>query len=96
MHDMHVQTDDVNENIDLRDELSKFWTIESVEDDLNDAVIEQLTSNISFNGKRYVTKLPFKSEHDMLPDNFEMCKQRLRSLKKRLTIIRNFWTNMMK
>ena len=68
----------------MRDELSKFWTIESVEDDLNDAVIEQFKNNISFNGKRYVTKLPFKSEHDMLPDNFEMCKQRLKSLKKRL------------
>ena len=78
-HVMRIHSENVNKNIDLRDELSKFWTIESVEDDLNDAVIEQFK-----NGKRYVTKLPFKSEHDMLPDNFEMCKQRLKSLKKRL------------
>ena len=31
-----------------------------------------------------MTKLPFKPDHDLLPDNYEICKNRLINLKKRL------------
>ena len=35
-------------------------------------------------GTRYVTKLPFKPDHEPLPDNFKVSKTRLESLKGRL------------
>ena len=36
------------------------------------------------NGTRYATKLPFKTDHDLLPYNFEVAKTRLQNLKQRL------------
>ena len=36
------------------------------------------------NGTRYATKLPFKTDHDLLPYNFEVAKIRLQNLKQRL------------
>ena len=32
------------------------------------------------NGTRYVVKLPFKPDHELLPDNYNVCKGRLKSL----------------
>ena len=36
------------------------------------------------NGIRYVAKLPFKPDHELLQDNFGVCEGRLKSLKNRL------------
>ena len=32
-----------------------------------------------------MTKLPFRSGHEFLPNNFSVCEQRLKKLKNRLT-----------
>ena len=37
------------------------------------------------NGARYVTRLPFRLDHNKLTDNFEISKKRLKSLQKRLS-----------
>ena len=39
---------------------------------------------MTFNGTRYVVEIPFKSNHDTLPDNYQLCERRLGRLKKRL------------
>jgi hypothetical protein len=36
------------------------------------------------NGTRYVVKLPFKPDHELLPDNYNVCERRLKSLTSRL------------
>ena len=47
-------------------------------------VTRKFEQDITFNGESYVTKLPFKPDHDSLPDNFKKCEIRLQNLKGRL------------
>ena len=72
-----------DENKLLREELNRFWEIETIGKS-EENVIYQFENEIQFNGTRYVTKLPFKTDHDLLPDNFEVAKIRLLNLKRRL------------
>ncbi|XP_065662754.1 uncharacterized protein LOC136085381 [Hydra vulgaris] len=46
--------------------------------------MNQFEKEITFNGKRYVTKLPFRPNHVMLSDNFNIAKKRLENLHKKL------------
>ena len=64
--------------------MNAFWTIESVNNPEND-VLNQFKRDIYFNGDRYVTKLPFKPEHDFIPDNYLASVNRAFALKKRLS-----------
>ena len=50
----------------------------------NECVVHQFENDIKYNGERYVTKLPFRPDHDLLPKNLEVCKARLKNLKHRL------------
>ncbi|XP_057292161.1 uncharacterized protein LOC130614736 [Hydractinia symbiolongicarpus] len=68
------------ENTILRDELNKFWQIESIGDGENENVLSSFKQTLEFNGERYVTELPFRPDHDKLSDNFAVLKQRLDSL----------------
>ena len=43
-------------------------------------VCENFEADISFANNLYEVKLPFRSEHDMLDDNFLLCKSRLKNL----------------
>lgn len=64
---------------DLRQDLERFWKVESVQD-AEDCVIHKFEKDISFNGERYVTKLPFRPDHPPLPDNEFVCTRRLKSM----------------
>lgn len=68
----------------LREDLSKFWSVESVGSSGEDSVVNSFEKDITFNGHRYVTKLPFRPDHDILPDNFQTSFERLQKLKHRL------------
>lgn len=69
-------------NSALRETLDKFWTVEEVNS--KEDVVTRFQNDIFHNGSLYVTKLPVRPDHDPLPDNFEVCKGRLKGLKKRL------------
>ena len=60
----------------LRDHLDKFWATESIGPG-SDQVVTDFQSNIVHDGTRYVTKQPFKPDHEPLPDNFKVSKTRL-------------------
>ena len=47
-------------------------------------VINQFEKDIVFNGERLVTRLAFKEDHDLWPDNFKTCQARLINLKRKL------------
>ena len=49
-----------------------------------DNVVDQFEDEIVHDGTRYITKLPFKPDHEVLPDNFNVCQGRLKSLKSKL------------
>jgi len=67
----------------LRNDLKRFWEVESMTSS-QDCVVHQFEKDISFNGERYVTKLPFRPDHSDLPSHFEISKARLSSLRRRL------------
>ena len=79
---METQCEMTAETDNLRKDLARFWNVEEIGSD--NCVISKFEKDISFDGTRYVTKLPFKEDHDCLPDNFDVAKQRLSSLKTRL------------
>ena len=82
-HQMKVEVQTVDS--DLVAKLNKFWQIEQAgADDDRDGVVGQFSRDIFHDGERYVTKLPFRPDHDTLPDNFSTCLNRLDSLEKRL------------
>ena len=61
--------------------MPKFWDLESVvvsKDEFD--VCKNFEADIYFANNRYEVKLPFKSEHGMLDDNFLLCKSRLKNL----------------
>ena len=62
------------------EQLSKFWDIESLDLIGNDLVYDEFKENVVHNGERYQVSLPFMEGHPLLPDNFLLSKQRLKSL----------------
>ena len=51
----------------LRKELGKFWEIEGVVGELD--VYENFQNEVKFDDTIYITSLPFKVNHDALPDS---------------------------
>ena len=82
-HLLRSVVEQVEENGVLKQELQKFWEIESVGSATSD-VVSKFEEDIIHNGTRYVVKLPFKPDHDLLPDNFNVCERRLKALKTHL------------
>ena len=81
---MKCNVEGSDESDKLNKALSRFWDAESIWTS-KDNVINQFEKDIYHNGTRYVTKLPFKPDCYPLPDNFTVCENRLKSLKRRLT-----------
>ena len=47
-------------------------------------ILEAFEKNLSFEDGKYLVHLPWKEQHELLPDNFENCVARLSSQLKRL------------
>jgi len=71
------------ENDVIKYQLGRFWDIESV-GNKETSVIDEFENHIYHNGSRYVTKLPFKPDHDPLCDNYVVSQRRLQSTVKKL------------
>ena len=75
-------------NIDYsnRDTDGNFWNLETIgvkENELSDYGKYENLLTINSEG-RYETKLPFNENHELLNDNYELCKNRLLHLHKKL------------
>jgi len=77
-HSMKCTVDDDDH---LRNDLKRFWSIECVNDD---SVVDKFKTDITFDGDRYIAKLPFRPEHGDLSDNFRISKKRLENLRPKL------------
>jgi hypothetical protein len=82
-HLLRASVEQSESDISLRQELDKFWNVESI-GTKTDSVVDQFENDIIHDGTRYITKLPFKPDHEVLPDNFKVCEGRLKSLKNKL------------
>ena len=76
----------IDEDSDIERKLEKFWNLESIgilenEKHSQDHFIESIYLNEE---NRYETKLPFKEDHDLLHDHFELCQKRLEKLHEKL------------
>lgn len=67
--------DDYN---DLKFDLKRFLEVESLRME-NECVVIKFENEIVHNGTRYVTSLPFKPDHEPIPDNFDVYKHRVKS-----------------
>ena len=73
----------INENIrnikkNVFEDFNKIKKLESSE------LVNQFKDNLSFENEHYSTKLPLKEFHDVLPDNYQLAKNRFISLKSQL------------
>ena len=60
----------------LREELNRFLDIETVRKS-EENVIYQFENEIKFNVTKYVCKLPFKTDHDLLTNNYEVANYKI-------------------
>ena len=74
-------THKIDDDLNLKDSIQKFWEVENVGVDEHPLYENFKKKNISFDGERYVTALPFKPFHKPLPDNYTLSKHRLSILK---------------
>ena len=71
----------------LTSELRRFWDYESLGiQDQSLSLYDKFVAEVEFVEGRYQVRLPFKEDHELLPDNFVLCKSRLASLMKRLNL----------
>ena len=72
-------------NKTLNSQLTKLWEVDSSRTFENEVFnFKTFTDLLKFDGKNYVTKLPFKNTEDWIPDNYQLCFKRLESLKRSL------------
>jgi hypothetical protein len=68
--------------------LKRFWEVESVSSDSIDPEIpskqQYFVQNIRFTGARYAVGLPWKGNDHNIEDNYELCRNRLKSLHQKL------------
>ena len=77
------QPEKIVEGNDLREELQKCWNVKNIEP-IQSKVADKFKDDIVYSGMRYVVRLPFKPDHDILPDNYQVSIGRLQSLKTQL------------
>ena len=68
----------------LDQQVHKLWDLETIGIIDNDSVHDEFLRNLKNENKRYTVSLPFRRHQDVLPDNFDLCVNRLESLLKRL------------
>ena len=67
----------------LRQDLQKFWNVEEISSSA-ECVVNQFQKDITHDGTRYITELPFKPDHESVSDNYIVCKQRWQSRRRSL------------
>ena len=65
--------------------IERFWDLDTIEIvEKERSVYENFLDDISFHDNRYEVRLPFKEDHPMIEDNYELCKKCLSQLKRQL------------
>ena len=81
----HVLKIESTQMRDMKDDLQKFWDLETLGiKEHETSVYDKFSNDITFTGERYQAKLPFKDNHPMLPDNYTVKLRRLTTTIKKL------------
>ena len=64
----------------------KVWTSETLATGLlENNVLKKFNNEVDFTENWHQVKLPYKENHEILEDNFKLCKHRLKNLTRKLT-----------
>ena len=78
----------------LERDVQVLWDLETLGITKSDGVYEEFVDNITFNGKRYSVKLPWKEGRDVLDSNYELSLSRMkgqvRKLRKEPEVLREY------
>ena len=77
----------IDQEHNLEESIKKFLQLDSIGITNNHEgvdLIECFNETMLFDGKHYIVRLPWKQDVGLLPDNYQVCKRRLKSLLKRL------------
>ena len=83
---MREASEPISQTQELNKAMNKFWDIESLginRNEISDSeipVLEKFESEIKFREGKYEEKFPFKGNHEVLGDNFNLCKNRSKAL----------------
>lgn len=79
MHSMKICNEVITEIMKLSETMNKFWDLEALGIKPGEqSVYEKFTEDIKCVNGRYEVKLPFKEHHDILHDNYNLAKTRLK------------------
>ena len=93
-HVLKCEVEHVDSNTILNEHLDRFWTLETFdrldsesETETENDIHSEFRKNLKFDWEegRYCTDLPFKEDHDLLPDNYSRSLKRLSGLNNRFT-----------
>ena len=75
----------VTQDATLKEELSKLWNYETLGIKSEERTLyDSFADHVKFKNGRYEVSLPFKEVHEVIPDNFSHCAQRLKAKLKQL------------
>ena len=70
-------------NHPLSEKIKRFWDLDTIAIvEKEKSVYEKFLDDVSFHDNRYEVRLPFKEDHPVTEDNYELCKKRLPQLMK--------------
>ena len=76
-HNYIESTQENNCDEKLNNLVTRFYDVENFGINDNNSVVTKFQKELSFNGKRYVCKLPIKPYHEFIPDNHSNAIRRL-------------------
>ena len=82
LFNLNLLSEDKHET--LTNVMNKFWNIDNLGVQNEVDVLKKFENELTFNGKRYVVKLPLKPHRDQLPDNYSLAMRRLKILLSKL------------
>ena len=66
----------------LSEKVESFWNLESLGIKTEDTMLEDFQKTVTFNGERYVTKLPWNGNEKFLQDHKKLATSRLEPTKR--------------
>lgn len=84
--DIHILRVDMrSDQLETDEGLRQFWELKSMGiNPIEESVHSRFTREIKFRDGRYEVSLPWRKSHPKLPENYELCVNRLHSLYRRL------------
>ncbi|XP_065664600.1 uncharacterized protein LOC136086241 [Hydra vulgaris] len=91
-HVLKVASNFNREQVLIKNDLNLLWDDSKISES-DKIVYENFQKNIKFNGLMYEVELPFKTDHPVIGDNYNLCKSRFLALEKKLASDRDLFAS---